>query len=327
MHGANLATRDLDSPGSVTRFVRVQVTGVEAALRDNPDDRALWHSYSDGLLDRGDSRGTLIRLEQRLRQVYGAERTAVQRDIAELVDRDEAAWDDGLPVGVRVRGRRHGFATDVAVTWTEDVRETAARVLEAPFVTTLRFVADAVDQDELDDKEWDDDDYTWDGGPGVADRPGRLDLGALTGLDTGGLVELDLAYLDLGPDGAETLATAFDLGRLRALDLRYCRIGDAGLAALAASGQLGGLRRLHLQRDRITGAGVPALHRFPGLTELDLRYNTIGADGADALVAAPFAAGLSRLWLYGADVGPDGARTLARSSSLPPALRTLWRCV
>lgn len=305
----------------------MQVTSVEAALRDNPDDRALWHTYSDGLRERGDSRGTLIRLEQRLELVYGADRTAVQRDIAELVDRDEAAWDDGLPAGVRVLRRRHGFATDVAVTWTDDVRQTAAQVLTAPFVTTLRLVADAVDQDDLDDKEWDDEDHTWEGGPGVAARPGRLDLSALTGLDTGRLVELDLAYLDLGPDGAETLATAFDLGRLRALDLRYCRIGDAGLAALAASAQLGGLRRLHLQRDRITGAGVPALHRFPALTELDLRYNAIGADGADVLLAAPFTAGLNRLWLYGADVGPDGARALARSASLPQSLRTLWRCV
>ncbi|WP_327000733.1 hypothetical protein OHA72_37160 [Dactylosporangium sp. NBC_01737] len=305
----------------------MRVSSVEAALRNSPDDRALWHTYSDGLLERGDSRGMLIRLEQRLELLHGADRPAVQRDIAELVDRDEAAWDAGLPVGVRVRGRRHGFPTDVAVTWTDDVRETAAQVLSAPFVTTLRFVADAVDQDDLDDKEWDDDDYTWEGGPGVAARPGRLDMSALTGLDTGRLVELDLAYLDLGPDGAETLATAFDLGRLQALDLRYCRIGDAGLAALAASAQLDGLRRLHLQRDRITGAGVPALHRFPALTELDLRYNAIGADGVDALLAAPFAAGLARLWLYGADVGPDGARTLARSGILPPALRTLWRCV
>jgi hypothetical protein len=302
-------------------------SGVEAALRDSPDDRALWHTYSEELLERGDSRGMLIRLEQRLELLHGADRHALQRDVAELVDRDEASWDGGLPVGVRVLGRRHGFPTDVAVTWTDDVRETATQVLSAPFVTTLRLVADATDQDDLDDKEWDDEDHAWEGGPGVATRPGRLDLGALTGLDTGRLVELDLAYLDLGPDGAETLATAFDLGRLQALDLRYCRIGDAGLAALAGSAQLGGVRRLHLQRDRITGAGAPALHRFSALTELDLRYNAIGADGAEALVAAPFAAGLTRLWLYGADVGPDGARTLARSASLPPALRTLWRCV
>ncbi|GAA3234644.1 hypothetical protein ACFO1B_24175 [Dactylosporangium siamense] len=301
----------------------MRVSSVEAALRDSPDDRDLWLTYSAELLERGDSRGTLIRLEL----LQDADRAAVRRDVAELVDRDEAAWDDGLPVGVRVRRRRHGFPTDVAVTWSDDVGETAAQVLSAPFVTTLRLVADAVDQDDLDDKEWDDDDYTWDGGPGVANRPGRLDLSALAGLDTGRLVELDLAYLDLGPDGAETLATAFDLGRLRALDLRYCRIGDAGLAALAGSAQLGGLRRLHLQRDRITGAGVPALHRFPALTELDLRYNAIGADGVDVLLAAPFAAGLTRLWLYGADVGSDGARALAQSARLSPALRTLWRCV
>jgi hypothetical protein len=199
-------------------------------------------------------------------------------------------------------------------------------VLRSRFVTTLSILPEPADDDyEQDETDWEND--VWDGGPGPAGDPGRVDLRPLAGLDTRRLVELDLAYLDLGPDGTEALATTVDLSGLRALDLRYCRVGDAGLAALAASPHLAGLRRLCLQRDRLTAAGVPSLHRFAGLVELDLRFNEIGAQGAQALIDAPFAPTLTRLWLYNNDVGADGARKLAEATTIPAGLRSLWRCV
>jgi hypothetical protein len=223
-----------------------------------------------------------------------------------------------------VLARRYGFATEVAVEWSHDVREVVEQVLRGRFVTALRIKADAA---AYEDGDWDEEDEPWEDGPGAAARPGLLDLQPAAGLDFGRLVELDLSYLDLGPNGAEILAASLHTGRLRALDLRYCRIGDAGLAALAASPHLGGLRRLHLQRNRVTANGVRSLHRFPELAELDLRYNNIGEAGAEALIAAPFVGSLARLWLYDSDVGNDGVRKLAQATNLPSGLRSLWRCM
>ncbi|MEV4359482.1 TIGR02996 domain-containing protein [Nonomuraea sp. NPDC049625] len=316
----------------------MQVTAVEDALRAHPDDLASWGAYSDWLLEQGDARGTLIRLEQRLARTRPADRPAMEREIADLVAEHEGGWDDGLPATAHVLARRYGFATEVAVPWSDDVREVVEQVLRGRFVTTLRITShEASDEDE----EWDDEDDFWDDdeddeddededddeddGPGGGVRPGRLDMRALDGLDLGRLTGLDLSYLDLGPNGAELLATLLRTDGLRALELRYCRIGDAGLAALAASPYLGGLRRLHLQRNRVSAEGVRSLHRFTELTELDLRYNHIGEAGAEALIAAPFAGSLARLWLYGSDVGKDGVRRLAHAANLPSGLRTMWR--
>ncbi|MET9250385.1 TIGR02996 domain-containing protein [Nonomuraea sp. NPDC003709] len=313
----------------------MQVTAVEDALRAHPDDLASWGAYSDWLLEQGDARGTLIRLEQRLARTRPADRPAMEREIADLVAEHEGGWDDGLPATAHVLARRYGFATEVAVPWSDDVREVVEQVLRGRFVTTLRITShEPSDEDE----EWDDEDDDWDDddddededdedddGPGGGVRSGRLDMRALDGLDLGRLTGLDLSYLDLGPNGAELLATLLRTDGLRALELRYCRIGDAGLAALAASPYLGGLRRLHLQRNRVSAEGVRSLHRFTELTELDLRYNHIGEAGAEALIAAPFAGSLARLWLYGSDVGKDGVRRLAHAANLPSGLRTMWR--
>ncbi|WP_103964884.1 leucine-rich repeat domain-containing protein [Nonomuraea solani] len=298
----------------------MQATAVEDALRARPDDLASWRTYSDRLLEQGDARGTLIRLEQRLARTRPADRPAVEREIADLVAEHEGGWDDGLPATATVLARRHGFATEVTVPWSDDVRDVVEQVLRGRFVTTLRVTA-TMAEDEGWEEEWEEEDQE------TEVRPGRLDVGPLAGLDAGRLTELDLSYLDLGPDGAETLATSLRADRLRTLELRYCRIGDAGLAAFAASPYLGGLRSLHLQRNRVSAEGVRSLHRFPELTELDLRYNRIGEAGAEALVAAPFAGSLKRLWLYDSDVGQGGVRKLAHAANLSPGLRSLWRCV
>ncbi|GAA2210265.1 hypothetical protein GCM10009850_057240 [Nonomuraea monospora] len=298
---------------------------IEDALRTRPDDVAAWHAYSEHLLERGDARGTLIRLEQSLARTRPADRPGVRQEIADLVARHENGWDDGLPDGARVLSRRHGFAAEVAVEWSDGVREIVEQVLRAPFVTTLRITTNAEDERDDDEEERDEEyNYAVDRGD---PRPGRQDLGVFAGLDLGRLTELDLAYVSVGYDGAQTLAATFASDRLRALDLRYCRVADTGLAALAACPRLGGLRRLHLQRNRLTAEGVRHLHRFTELTELDLRYNDLGADGARALVAAPFAGALERLWLYDSDVGRDGVATMAQAASLPASLRSLWRCV
>lgn len=300
---------------------------LEQRLRDRPGDTEAWLAYGDLLRARGDARGSLIRLERRRALARPADRPPLEREIAALVAEHREEWDAALPEGVTVVERRHGFATKIAVEWSDDAPVLIERARRAPFVTALR-----IEPGELPRHYEDDEDDA---------PPPTVETGALATLDLRGLVELDLSYLPIGPLGAETLAVAgllrseataagaraaaSETGRVRTLDLRYARIGDAGLAAVAASPTFRGVRRLHLQRNDLTAEGVPALHRFEGITELDLRYNDIGADGVRALLAAPFVGSLRRLYLNRPDVGGDGAALLARAAALPPALRSLWR--
>jgi hypothetical protein len=89
------------------------------------------------------------------------------------------------------------------------------------------------------------------------------------------------------------------------------------------------VRRLHLTRNEITTSGVRALAagRLGALIELDLRYNALDELAARALIDAPFAGALERLVMYRNDVGPAGARALASSDRLSPAVRSYWRSV
>lgn len=236
------------------------------------------------------------------------------------------------PAGVTVLDRRDGFATKVAVEWSDAAPVLIEQALRGPHVTALRITTPDVGDD---DYEYWEDDLDADGEPTPS---ASVDTGALATLDLGRLTELDLSYLRIGALGAKALAVsaylraeAADIGtaapgrRLEALDLRYCRIGNTGLEALAASPLFGGVRRLRLQRNVIGEKGMPSLHRFENLTELDLRYNEIGAEGARALIDAPFTPSLKRLYLYREDVGDEGAALLAQAPRLPSALRSYWR--
>ncbi|MEU6039806.1 TIGR02996 domain-containing protein [Actinomadura sp. NPDC047616] len=308
---------------------------IEQKLRDQPDDPALWLAYGDRLLERGDPRGTLIRLEQRRARVGPADRDAVEREIAALVQEHRRSWDAETPPGVTVLARRYGFATKVAVEWSDTAPVLIEQALRGTFVTALRIAPPAHAEDEH--LYWDEH-LDEDGQPAPS-----VEVGALATLDLGRLVELDLSYLRIGALGAKALAVSTYFrseasadnaltvspatGRIEVLDLRYCHVGDTGLAALAASPSFGGVRRLRLQRNALTAEGVRSLHRFEGLTELDLRYNQIGEEGAQALLAAPFTGSLRRLLLYPADVGDVGVKMLASAPRLSPALRSYWRSV
>ncbi|WP_433476276.1 hypothetical protein ACQPZP_04025 [Spirillospora sp. CA-142024] len=309
----------------------MKIAAIEETLREDPGDLASWLAYGDRLLEQGDARGTLIRLEQRRARLRPADRAAVESDIAALVAEHRQGWDAALPPGATVLERRYGFATKVAVEWSDAAPVQIEQALRGPFVTGLRITPPPSEGD--DDYRYWEDDLDDDGEPNPA---GSVDTGGLATLDLGRLTELDLSYLRIGALGAKTLAVSAYLraeagdvetagSRLESLDLRYSRVGNTGLAALAASPVFAGVRRLHLQRNVITEKGMPSLHRFENLTELDLRYNEIGTDGARALLAAPFAGALKRLYLYREDVGGDGAALLAKAPQLPPALRSYWR--
>ncbi|MEV5573612.1 hypothetical protein AB0L06_26525 [Spirillospora sp. NPDC052269] len=269
----------------------------------------------------------MIRLERRRARVAPRRRGPLDRELAALEKRHRGGWDAGLPEKAVVLERRFGFAARVAVEWSDDAPVAIEQVLRSPFVTALRITSPEGGEDYWDEDEGVDDD----GDPVPASF---VETGGLATLSVGRLAELDLSYLRIGALGARTLAVSSLLrsdvpdaeGRLGVLDLRYCEVGNSGLRALADSPMFSGVHRLHLQRNSITADGVAALHRFEKLTELDLRYNEIGAEGVRTLLEAPFAGSLRRLLLHRADVGSDGAKLLAHAPQLPPALRVIWRC-
>lgn len=295
---------------------------LEQTLRDHPGDPAAWQAYGEVLLERGDARGTLIRLEQRRAHAGPAGRALLAGEIAALVEEHQPGWDAALPPGVTVLARRYGFATKVGVQWSEEAPALIEQALRDRFVTALRIGPPADTGEEPEDFDDVYDDFDADGDPVMW----PVEVGAFATLDLSRLVELDLSYLCIGESGAALVASAVG-DRLTALDLRYCGIGDAGLAAFAASARCGGLRRLHLQRNTLTAEGVRLLWLFERLVELDLRYNRIGAEGAKALVEAPFIGSLNRLLLYRHDVTDEGVDVLAAAPQLPPVLRSYWRSV
>ena len=299
--------------------MQASIKEIEETLRGDLDDPVALRAYGEWLSERGDARGTLIRLEQQLAVTSPTRRAPLEREIAEFVAEHDD-WPDELPPGVQVSARQHGFATEVAVEWSENLREVIEQLPAGGLIRTLRITPGSEESDE-DDDDYDDFDEDFQGG---LRHP--LNPEPLAGLDLGRFVELDLSYLGLGPEGAKAIATSLRTDRLREVDLRYCYIEDAGVAALTQSSHLSALRCLHLQRNKLTAEAVRSLYRLPELTDLDLRYNDIGEAGAQALTAAPFAGSLARLGLYGTDVG-DGARTLAQAAELPAGLRSIWRSI
>ena len=326
----------------------MQAAALEQTLRDQPDDLAAWRAYGEWLQERGDVRGELIGLEQRHARTRPADRDGLEDQIAALVAEHQKSWDAALPPEVTVLARRHGFATKVAVQWSDDAPVVIEKVLRAPFVTGLRIGPTPEMDDDDDYGNYDDEDLYRGRKVDVSQHPQHplVDAGALATLSLSRLTELDLSYLRIGALGAQALAVsayfraqasdAITLtppappappGRIEELDLRYCFVGDSGLAALATSPCFAGVRRLHLQSNALTAAGMRSLHAFGHLEELDLRYNEIGPKGARALLAAPFAGSLRRLLLYRVDVSNSGVKLLASASHLPPALRSYWRSV
>lgn len=302
----------------------MEIHALQERLRERPGDEVLWRAYGDWLREQGDARGELIRLEQRQAHARPADRDELRRRVDMLTEEQRPEWERRSHPEVTVLSRRHGFVLKVGVEWSEQAPSAIEAALHDPLVTGLR-IGPGKEAREADEEYYGDEpDFDEDDCP-LPPPPHRVD--ALAEVDLGGLTELSLAYFRVGDPGAQALAAASSQGRIETLDLRYCGIGDAGLAALGASPAFRRVRRLRLQRNRLTAQGVGALRHFERLTELDLRYNHIGADGARALAEAPFAASLTRLLLHREDVSDEGVRTLAHAPQLSTILRSFWRSV
>ena len=118
---------------------------------------------------------------------------------------NEESRDAALPPGVTVLARRHGFATRVAVEWSDDAPVVIEQALRAPFVTGLRIGPPPAKKKRHDAA------YDWEREYAEARMEGRdvdfsrlstVDAGALATLNLGRLTELDLSYLPVGALGA-----------------------------------------------------------------------------------------------------------------------------
>jgi Ran GTPase-activating protein (RanGAP) involved in mRNA processing and transport len=118
---------------------------------------------------------------------------------------------------------------------------------------------------------------------------------------------------------------------LSGLKLTRNLIGDAGVAALVGSAlfrrMLARDGRIDLRKNTIGAAGAEALAASPDLaraTALDLEENYLGDRGAVALVSAPAAAGLQFLRLPKNQITDAGAFAIADAITRGlPALQTI----
>lgn len=284
----------------------MNLEGLESQLSDA--DWPTWLVYGDWLLSQGDVRGELIRLEHEhaLAPRDNQRKRRLHNELRALTKTHEASWRAGLPEHLTVAWK-HGFVTSVWLPWTEEAFAVLPAFLASANGRLLSTVA-----------------FEW---RSLPERDAflallqRVSRWALPKVHT-----LSFAYVSLGREGAEVLAQSNALSSLRHLDLRYADLRDEGLSVLLERGALGAARQVSLQKNELTSrSAVQLAHAaLPRLRELDLRFNAIGAEGAEALARAPFAASLERLFLNVDDVGLEGVRSLARSPSLPTALRRMW---
>lgn len=147
------------------------------------------------------------------------------------------------------------------------------------------------------------------------------------------LLHLDLTENDIGPAGANALATAISsgsLGNLKELHLYFNQIRDTGMIKLSraiASGSLPNLSQLGLGDNKIGDAGVSALAgaiasgSLGNLQKLYLFRNNIGNDGmkafAEALARGSMGA-LQLLYLSNNKIGDAGVSALAGAIASGP---------
>jgi uncharacterized protein (TIGR02996 family) len=292
---------------------------LEAHLRDHPHDGPSWLVYGDCLLERGDVRGELIRLEDEkaLRERTRRDTGTLEKKIASLEKKHREVWQGLAPRGAEIAWR-NGFVVGVDMVYEEEALAGLAGFLgtpEARFFTSLRIRGPRAEETE----------EMWDEESEFTPEP-LLPAADVAALDLRRVRSLAIPYALIGADGARALA-ACALPELASLDLRYDHLDDEAIEALCASPHLGGLASLCLAGNVFAHGGAVALARasLGRLQTLDLRYNRIGVEGAAALAASPNVRGLASLLVFRADIGDEGARALADSTELPLPIRRFWK--
>jgi uncharacterized protein (TIGR02996 family) len=272
-----------------------------AAILDDPDDDGPRLVYADWLEERGDPRGTFIRLQcQRERAARDGRRPpAVRKEEMALFGRhalewlgptdpklERVAWARGFPV-LQIAARAGDFLQH-ASNWLSHVPAGARVVLT--LTDAHRF------------------------GPALAACP---ELAKVT--------DLPLGLDSMGLPGLEALLASPHLAGLIRLEVATTSLGDPAAHLVAGAGHLTRLVRLELPRHRIRFAGAQALARAAHLARLrvlDLRDNLIPDAGVRALLESPHLARLRALGLFGNPIWVVGEKLLqarfGHTTSLTP---------
>jgi uncharacterized protein (TIGR02996 family) len=261
-----------------------------------PDDDAPRLVYADWLEERGDPRGTFIRLQCALAALPDDDPRRPDLEHAErhLLAAHAAGWTYDLAGRVSGWQFRRGFVEEVTLS-AEAFLEHGPDLVRAGLVRTVRLhdCGDLV-------------------GP-LARSPA---LGQVTGLD--------LCGNRLGDAGLGTLLRSERLRGLHALDLSFNSLSNAGVQALLDAGPWPRLRALDLRgNERVSGRGATALAKtraLPALESLGLRDNQLDAPGVWVLMHSTTLPRLTDLGLAGNPFGDRGARALAGSPLLPRLL-------
>lgn len=279
----------------------VAAGGLEAGLREKPDDWPAWLVYGDHLTTQGDVRGELIRLEHESAMAFrdNARSRRLHNETRALIKQHEAQWRGGLDHAVVVKWL-HGFVESVQLTWSLESVASLEQFIATPnarFLTKVGFPARGVAAESL----------------GVVEAVAKLELPFLRCFS--------LAYTSLGGSAVRAARGAKWFSTLTELDLRYCALKDEGVGELRGA-ELPRLHALRLQKNGLGAPGVRALGSMgvPSLRVLDLRYNPLGEDGARAFAELPFVGALTDVLLRGRDV--DGS-AMARAPMAEP-LRRYW---
>ena len=283
------------------------ILALEAQLRTAAPGDPNWEVYADWLLEQGDVRGELIRLELRAAATHDPR---LDPAIAELRATHGPSWHPrAIALGIDSLEDQHGFVTRLRVTRLSepDDLEYLAWILDDPQARLLSGLSLSFET-----------------------HAEHLELIArLPELELSCISHLQIAYAPVGNAAVKALVEVPNLA-LRSLDLRDTALDDEGLLALLSHPLLDGLERLYLQHNGITALGVAALAErdtLRGLSLLDLRANPIEAAGAKALARSSVLGRLETLRASIHDIEAEGAKALGASSSLPRDIARYWRGV
>jgi uncharacterized protein (TIGR02996 family) len=304
---------------------------LQSHLRRNWDDVESWLVYGDLLQERGDPRGELISIEEKLRdgaaekmrKELEARRDALRRRLlGELADLSylKCRWEWGAVRDAIVEpGYREGQRTMLATLETL-LRRACACMLEslhlqlswlpAPEALLRLLHRRTVTHLTL-----------------IGSEPVRVRQ-ALTNAQRqlSGIRVLDLTHCQLGLKGARVLARGRHLGGLRALGLAANDL-DAGALRELTSGFLTELRLLDISQNPVGDDGARALaqaHALRKLEVLDLRRTRISDKGVVALAGSGNLAALKELRLEEERLGQRGLDAILRSPFLSDAVKAAF---
>jgi uncharacterized protein (TIGR02996 family) len=232
-----------------------------AAIFAAPLDDRPRQVHADALVEAGDPRGELIRVQLELATSTRARAAALEKRSSALLRKHEAGWLRPIRAHLRSWTWRRGFLDSIETTGDRWLAGAAA-ILDAHPVRAVKLTS--------------------------VDEP--REVLAMPELER--IAALDLPYADLGNDDLEWVARSGRVRGLAALGLSSNRISDSGVIALAAT-PFAALEVLDLSWSKIGAKGMEALISapfFPRLKSL-LLAGAARLAAVKVLARAPLAAG------------------------------------